>query len=190
MSKFLLSVVATVFSTTLMAQEAGFHPGAIITLDNKRIEGYVKNVASQHGPIENVKFKTAEAEKVTTYSPAELAAYEVEGELFVSKNTEKDYRLFVKKFNSGKLQLYGRLVPVGYVNGNGYVRTSGITYSLFIQLKGDPVIHELEELTFRKQMLSYLSDAPDVCRLIQQRRLLRKDIDKIIELYNKEVAEE
>jgi hypothetical protein len=181
MNKFFPLILSILFSATY-AQETGYHPGAIITRKNERIEGLVKNVNLVPARIlDNVKFKTGEGEKVTSYSPSEIAAYEINDDRFVSKKSEAGYELFVKKFNSGKLQLYGGLAFDG-------TATNNVVFTPYIQLQNDPVIHLVAQLGFKKQMLNYLKDAPNVCQLIADKKLKWRDIAGIVELYNKEVA--
>ena len=169
-------------TTVGYAQEAGYQQGAIITLENERIDGLVKNVNLVPARILNdIKFKTREESKVTTYSPLEISAYETNGNLFVSKKTSDGLSIFVRKFNTGKLRLYGKLVFDGTASYN-------VVYSSYIQLDKDPVIHAVQQLTFKKQMLNYLKDAPNVCKLIADKKLKWKDIEEIVNLYNEEVA--
>ncbi|HEY0740859.1 MAG TPA: hypothetical protein VGD40_05320 [Chryseosolibacter sp.] len=184
MKCIIIAILSLLFTTTLYAQETGYNPGAIITRDNERIEGLVKNVNLVPARIlDNIKFKRGEGEKVTSYSPAELAAYEINDDLFVSKKDADGFELFVKKFNTGKLQLYGALVFDGTASYN-------VKYTPYIQLQGDPVIHLVGQLSFRKQMLSYLKDAPNLCKLIDEKELKWKDISQIVALYNAEVGEQ
>jgi hypothetical protein len=163
------------------AQEAGYLPGAIIKPDNERVEGLVKNVNMIPARIlDDIKFKRAEGEKVEIYTPAQLLGYESDGNLYVSKKLEAGEKLFVRKYNTGKLCLYGRLA----FSGNASYTT---TYIPYIQLDNDPVIHLVQQLSFKKQMLSYLKDAPGLCKLISDKTLKRKDIAEIVNLYNEEV---
>lgn len=183
MKRLLLLLVVFILVSVTYAQETGYNPGAIITLKNERIEGLVKNVNLIPARIlDDIKFKTSEGEKVTSYSPFEIAAYEVNDDLFVSKKSTSGFDHFVKKFNSGKLQLYGKLGFDGTASNN-------VIYSPFIQLHNDPLIHPVEQLGFKKQMLSYLKDAPKVCKMIADKELKWRDIAVIVDLYNKEVSE-
>lgn len=182
MNKIALVTLLIILTSSLYAQDTGYNPGAIITRDNERIEGLVKNVNQVPARIlDNVKFKRGEGEKVTSYSPSELAAYEINDDLFVSKKDAGGVQRFVKKFNTGKLQLYGALVFDGTASYN-------VKYTPYIQLQGDPVIHLVGQLTFRKQMLAYLKDAPNVCKLIDEKELKWRDISQIVTLYNMEVT--
>jgi len=166
---------------TAFAQETGYQPGAIITSDNERLEGLIKHVNMVPARIlQNIKFKTAEGEKVTTYSPHELFAYEIEGDVFVSKKTLDGRTIFVKKFNTGKLKLYGELAFDGSASYN-------VTYVPYIQLDTDRVIRHVPQISFRNQMLDYLKDAPRLCQLISDRTLKWKDIEEIVFLYNEEI---
>ena len=63
-----------------------------------------------------------------------------------------------------------------------------VVYKPYLQMKGDPVIHPVDEIGFKKQMLKYLKDAPNVCREIEDRTLRYRDIDVIVNQYNKEVS--
>jgi hypothetical protein len=163
------------------AQDSGYLPGAIITLQNERIEGLVKNVNTVPARIlDNIKFKRGEDAKVEQYSPEELLAYESDGHLFVPKKTPLGNKIFVRKFNTGKLHLYGKLAFDGTASYN-------VAYIPYVQLENDPVIHEVQQLSFKKQMLSYLKDAPGVCKLIEDKTLKKKDIEQIVRMYNEEV---
>jgi hypothetical protein len=164
------------------AQEAGYKPGAIITLKNERIEGLVKNVNLVPARIlDDIKFKAEEGGKVIIYSPLEISGYESDGNLFVSKKAADGQSMFVKKLNTGTLKLYGKLVFDGSASYN-------VVHSPYIQLDKDPVIHPVQQLGFKKQMLSYLKDAPNVCKLIADKELKWKNIAEIVNLYNEEIA--
>lgn len=176
-----LFAIAFLVSVAGVAQETGYHPGAIITRDNERIEGLIKNVNLVPARIlEKIKFKRAEGEKVTAYSPDELLAYEFNGDLYLSKKTQKGEAIFVKKFNNGQLVLYGALTFDG--SASYHVR-----FIPYIQLDNDQHIRKVQKSSFEKQMLEYLKDAPRVCRLISERALKWKDIGEVVVLYNQEM---
>lgn len=182
MKKLVLLLAFLLTTVCLHAQETGFHRGAIITKDNERIEGLVKNVNLVPARIlEGVKFKTAEGEKVTTYSPGEILGYMVGNDVFVTKKSASGNEMFVKKFNRGKLELYGLMTFDG-------TQARNVVYKPYLQLEGDPVIHLVDEIGFKKQLLKYLKDAPNVCREIKDRTLRYIDIDVIVNQYNKEVS--
>jgi hypothetical protein len=175
----ILSILLLNFNSR--AQETGYLPGAIITPDDERIEGLVKNVNMIPARIlEDIKFKRAEGERVQVYSPNQLLGYESDGNIFVSKKLEDGRKIFVRKFNTGKLRLYGALAFGGDASYT-------VTFIPYLQLDNDPVIHLLQPLSFKKQMLSYLKDAPELCKLIADKTLKRKDIEEIVNLYNEEV---
>lgn len=175
----ILSILLLNFSST--AQETGYLPGAIITSDNERVEGLVKNVNLVPARIlEDIKFKRAEGEKVRIYSPNQLFGYESDGNIFESKKLEDGRKIFVRKFNTGKLRLYGGLAFAG---NTSYT----VTFVPYIQLDNDPVIHPVQQISFKKQMLNYLKDAPELCKLISHKTLKRKDIEHIVNLYNEEL---
>jgi hypothetical protein len=179
--KYTLILSILLLSFYVHAQEAGYLPGAIITTDDERLEGLVKNVNMIPARIlEDIKFKRAEGEKVQVYSPSQLLGYESDGNIFVSKKLENGQKMFVRKFNTGKLRLYGGLAFTGDASYT-------VTFVPYIQLEGDPVIHLVQQLAFKKQMLSYLKDAPELCKLISDKTLKRKDIEEIVNLYNEEV---
>lgn len=177
---FVLSILLVCSSSR--AQETGYLPGAVITKDDGRIEGLVKNVNLVPARIlDNIKFKRAEGEKVEIYSPDEIPGYESDGNIFVSKTLPDGVKIFVRKFNSGQLRLYGKLGFDGTASYN-------VKYIPYVQLENDPVIHIVPQLTFRKQMLKYLKDAPELCKQISDKTLKWGDIALIVDLYNQEVT--
>ena len=181
MKRIALIALALLITVSAMAQETGYLPGAIITAENERIEGLVKNVNLIPAHIlENIKFKTGEGEKAKSYSPTEILGYEQDGNFFVSKKTSTGTTLFVKKFNTGRLRLYGELA----FDGSASYRVIHVPY---IQIEGDPVIRLVQKVSFRKQLLDYLKDAPSVCELIKNKSLKWKNIAEIVNRYNAEV---
>jgi hypothetical protein len=181
MKKISLTVTALLFYLFTFAQETGYLPGAIITLDNERIPGLVKNFNLVPARVlDNIKFKREEGAKVEVYSPDELSGYESDGVLYVPKRLASGTKSFVRKFNTGKLQLYGLLILSGPSYQAGYVP--------YIQMGDEPTIHEVIDIGFRKHMLRVLKDAPELCKLIESRTLKRKDMEEIVRLYNDEIS--
>ncbi|HYC83722.1 MAG TPA: hypothetical protein VEB86_00810 [Chryseosolibacter sp.] len=181
MKKSILFVLALSAHLGAGAQEAGYQPGAIITLTNERIEGLVKNVNLAPARIlVDIKFKKSEGEKVTVYSPDELLGYESQGSTYVPKTTSMGNKIFVKKLITGKLSLYGELAFDGSDSYN-------VTHVYYIQLDTDPVLRDVPQISFRSQMLKYLKNAPGLCNLISDKTLKWKDLPKIVAMYNEEV---
>jgi hypothetical protein len=178
MKLILAFVIASSVMFRAVGQEEGFHPGAIITKDNERIEGLVKNLQGKH-VLDNIRFKANAESKTQFYAPTALRGYEINEDFYVSKKNADNQVIFVKKFNTGKLKLYGQLAYNG--------PSDQIGHEPYIQLEGDPVIRVVQQISFRAQMLDYLKDAPELCKLIKSRKLTWRDIGQIVDLYNVEV---
>jgi hypothetical protein len=183
MKRIPLVLIAILWIVSAYSQDAGYLPGAIITPDNIRIEGLVKNINLIPARVlDNIKFKREEGAKVEVFSPDELLGYESDGLFFVPKTLSTGTKSFVRKFNAGKLRLYGVLVLSGASYAPAYIP--------YIQMENEQVIREVTDIGFRKQMLAVLKDAPELCKLIESRTLRRKDLEEIVRRYNEEVGEQ
>jgi hypothetical protein len=181
---------------TLFGQEEpGYVIGCVITTKKDTLYGEVKNVnLFPYRVLENIKFKPEGSSKVVTYKPDELIAYLSGVDLYFAKELEDGDRSFVKQVLRGYLSLYSDLAvtttatsapgtPGGTLGGS-----SSTVY--YLQKVGEPILTRVNanflDGSFKDQMLKYLSDAPNLCKQIESKALKRKDIDRIVYLYNQE----
>jgi hypothetical protein len=186
-----MSLAITLFGQ----EEPGYIIGCVITTKKDTLYGEVKNINSfPFRVLENIKFKPEGSTKVVTYTPDELIAYLSGLDLYFAKELEDGDKSFVKQVLRGYLSLYSDFVvtttstsapgaPGGILSGS-----SSTVY--YLQRIGEPILTRVNanflDGNFKDQMLKYLSDAPNLCKQIESKALKRKDIERIVYLYNQE----
>jgi hypothetical protein len=184
--KSILFILSMVVSIAAVSQDGGFNQGSIVTMNNDTLPGLVKNVVQvPYHILPNVKFKKAKKDETKTFEPGELKAYETQGQWFISKEYKKGKSvemLFVQVISTGYLSYYVQTESsMGANPGGGTgVSTRGTDY---LQREGE---QSLTRIGGKKQLLEYLSDAPGVCKQIEDGTLKKKDLDKVVEAYNLE----
>nr|NQU89140.1 hypothetical protein [Bacteroidota bacterium] len=100
--------------------------------------------------------------------------------------------IFLRLKNDGKLKLF----EYHYTESNGpaintessgnTTVTGGTTYSIekYILQKGNGELKKPRGIIFRKDMMEYFSDCPELSQKIEQRELKKRDLESIVRLYN------
>ncbi len=182
---------------TLFGQEVpGYVMGCVITTKKDTLYGEVKNVnLFPYRVLENIKFKQEGSNKVVTYKPDELIVYLSGVDLYFAKELEGGDKSFVKQVLRGYLSLYSEFVvttnPASAPGTPGGGTLSGSSSTVYyLQKVGELILTRVNSSfldgSFKVQMLKYLSDAPNLCKQIESKALKRKDIERIVYLYNQE----
>lgn len=109
----------------------------------------------------------------------------LEGTLF-NTNTHLFLRLLIDGPRLRLFRYYFTTHSPGMMTAGGAM-SPGHTYSVdneVLQLDDGPLMHP-RGIAFRKDMLRYLTDCPEVTRLIESRDLRRNDLEVIVHEYNK-----
>lgn len=195
------------FAGTVMAQYS-WTPGEIFLKNGKTMSGFVK----LKKPVDGIKFgnkikyraekkgktqkiKEKEAEKVIfTLEDGEIAEFRW---MPKNKKSEALYRVLA----DGKVKLYARehasfgtsaQVPGTGIAGGAppmYYSTGGWSYNEVLLLKeGEdtpyPVVQGNILKSFRKGMMEYFSDCPELVQKIDDKVYKRDDLEQIVEDYN------
>lgn len=172
---FLFSLLS--FSTSFA--QFPFVDGYIVTNTRDTIHGKIKYTPPGHRSAKIV-FHDMENEEKVKFKPFQIQGFHVNGETYESKiydiNTELTYGLgvFMKRLNNeGPLKLYE------YWNTD---KERGFTMT-FLENDGD-YLFEINYLQFKKQLVVYFEDFPQLQAKINRGAFKKKDLPKIVEEYN------
>ena len=103
--------------------------------------------------------------------------------------------IFLRLRMDGKLKLfsfYSSSYSPGVYNPTTGVTSAGHSYSFsnFVLQLGDKRLFHPRGIRFRKEMMEYLRDCPDVVSLIESRELRKGDLEAIVILYNQKCSDE
>ncbi len=104
-------------------------------------------------------------------------------------NYDGDMYMFLNLIKDGKLKLfeyYEKTYYTGIYNGATGVMTVGGSYTTqkYIMQKDNGYLFRTRWLSFRKDMMDYLSDCPSLAKKIDDRMYGNDDVEKIIDEYN------
>ncbi|MFA5974032.1 MAG: hypothetical protein WC780_16920 [Lentimicrobiaceae bacterium] len=107
------------------------------------------------------------------------------GSFFIDNNS-----LFLQLIKDGKLKLfkyYKTNNSPGMYNASTGMTTGGASYTVekYIMQKGNDALFKTRWLSFRKDMVNYLSDCPDLAKKIEDKIYRSDDIEQIIDEYNR-----
>lgn len=126
--------------------------------------------ALSYGPEKKVQVKDADKKK-TVYSMFQVAYYSVNKEAFYLVKGPNGFS-FMKLLKPGYLSLYS------------FIPESKMTYDGLYLLKKDGKGIEVPNLSFKKILINFLKDCPEVSTKIDNEELSKRDLDKIIDEYN------
>jgi hypothetical protein len=86
--------------------------------------------------------------------------------------------IFLKLIVDGRLKLFEYHFSDSNMSGMNYVTNS------YILKKNNGVLWWPEKWTFRKDMINYLSDCPELTRQIQEKEFEKSDLVNIVKFYN------
>ena len=103
--------------------------------------------------------------------------------------------IFLRLQIDGKLKLFNyyssSYSPGMYNAGTGFTSAGHMySFSNFVLQLGEKEPLHPRGIGFRKEMMAYLRDCPDVVSLIESRELRRGDLEAIVMLYNKKCSGE
>lgn len=184
LSTFFFSTVLTLIAS---GQNSGFLSGYIITNSSDTVKGYVKYINQvPYRVLPDIKFKETEGSKDKKYTPNDLIGYKAGDKIFhslvlPSGNSEKQ---FMELVINGYIKLYEASVtsfgaPSPTVPGSG---TNSYEYLL---KTGDNKLFEVNGGKFKDRLSEYLSDNKEIADKIMSGTYKRRNLQIIIEEYNK-----
>jgi hypothetical protein len=181
-------------------------PGRIIDMQGRAIQVTFKipfKLLSPHPNFETIQYRIAYLDsrgkkQVLHPDDAREIAFTYKGEeirmlsridnlhhrLFSS-----DDRIFLRLLVNGNMKLfdyYFTQSTPGYYDGATGGMSAGSTYTAdnYILQKGDGELMQPRGLAFRKDMIAYLHDCPEVAAMVEEKALRRRDMEIIVRQYN------
>ena len=174
----------TVPVTSSLAQApAGFKPGYIITQDNNRQEGFIKENFGSKGILQ---FQAAGGKKIT-YSASDIKETGIESNVYISQlgdffkvvSTGTKASLFQKVSSSKGQVIYNGSEAVGVGGG-----TEGSINDYFLKTGKDNSLHLLTRKNFQQVLTTYCIDCPVFVENIRSNKQDFTEIEKVIQRYN------
>ncbi|HTJ49911.1 MAG TPA: hypothetical protein VL443_10685 [Cyclobacteriaceae bacterium] len=159
---------SSVLACLLLLTYSAFSQDYVVTIKGDTLRGKVKTI--MFGPDKKVTVTGANKKK-TTVSLFQTKAYSVKGETYHPVKGDKGYT-FMKLIKPGYLSLYG------------FQLENQTSFDGLYLLKKDGHGVEVPNLTFKKTMLRFLSDSPEVTAKIEDGTLGKQELDEIIDAYN------
>ncbi len=188
MKPFILSfaVLFTVLAppaSSLAQAPAGFKTGYIITHDNNRQEGYIKE---NFGSKSTLQFQAAGGKKIT-YSAADIKETGIESNVYISQlgdffkvvSTGTKASLFQKVSSSKGQVIYNGSEAVGVSAG-----TEGSINDFFLKTGKDNTLRLLTRKNFQQVLTTYCIDCPVFVENIKTNKQEFTEIEKVIQRSN------
>jgi hypothetical protein len=156
------------FILMLLAYQCANAQDYVVTIKGDTIKGKLKTFTI--GPDKKVIVEGPDKKK-SSFSIIQVKSFSENGVLFQTVKKEQAYT-FMKVIKTGYLSLYGFQME----NQNGYD-------ALFLR-KIDGASMEVPNLTFKKNMKTFLKDCPEVVDKIESGEYGRNDLMPIIDNYN------
>lgn len=122
------------------------------------------------------------ADEITfTYNNMEIRMFSVLNTLNLGSSPARCDYLFLKLEIYGKLKMY-HYYSFGSRGGCMGCGTSGSS-EVILQKRNEELVSS-KMLTFRKEMIEYFDDCPELAKKIESKELQKKDIEVIVDYYN------
>ena len=141
----------------------------VVTSKRDTIRGDVKPLP--YGAEKKVQVVTSDKQK-TIFPITQTIAFFFKGETFHPVRTDKGY-VFMKLLKDGYLSLYA------------FQLENQITYDGRYLIKRDGTKVEVPNLGFKKIISNFLADCEEVSARIEEGQFAKREIDKIIDAYNR-----
>lgn len=140
----------------------------VVTAKGDTIPGKVKYLNFELGKKVQV---TNDEKKKSTFNLLEVKAFKLENELYHNIRTNQGYTI-MKINKSGYLSLYTFQLP------------NQMTWNGSYLYKADGTGFEVPSFNFKKVMIRFLSDCPEVSKQIEEGKLTKSKLNEIIDRYN------
>lgn len=199
-------VLLTLAVCTITSAAARKIPGRFIDSEGRTIDVTFKipfKLLSSQPNFEKIQYRVAYidshgAKQVLHPADAREISFTYNGEeiRMLSRNDNLHYRLFssddhifLRLLVDGKMKLfdyYFTQSTPGYYDGATGGMSGGGTYTAdnYILQKGDGELMQPRGLAFRKDMIAYLHDCPEVATMVEERTLRRREMEIIVRQYN------
>jgi hypothetical protein len=156
------------FLLLMLAYQCAGAQDFVLTTKGDTVKGTVKPLV--YGPERKVQVTTADKKK-TIFPILQTRAYSFDGDLYHPIRTDKGY-VFMKLIKAGYLSLYHFQIENQVAFDGQYL------------LKKDGQGLDVPNLTFKKGMVKFLSDCPEVAEKIDRGELTKKGLHQIVDEYN------
>ncbi|MEP7237215.1 MAG: hypothetical protein ABI685_05110 [Ferruginibacter sp.] len=168
------------------AQSPDFEEGLIIKNNNDSIYGLIKKRnQNPYYAYTEIKFKSSDGGKIEIFTPDSVKEYILDGTRYISKYLKQKKRnFFYKVIVDGYVSFYElELQRLDFQNPNSH------TYYAILQKRDETTELSFAEIDmmypFKKRMMEFLKDAPDLCNKIRNGIYDQTTIEKIVKEYNK-----
>jgi hypothetical protein len=144
----------------------------LVTAKGDTLKGDIRLLS--FGPEKKVQLTTSDKKK-STYSILQTRSFNLKDEKYTPVRKENGY-VFMKVIKEGYLSLYAFQQP------------NQITYDGLYLYKKDGNGMEVPNLTFKKHMLRYVADCPELKAKIDVGELGKRDLENIVDEYNRCIA--
>lgn len=176
-------------SVTVETAMRDYSYGYIITLQNDTIYGRIKDRFPDRGPLayDKVVLKDKNGDK-TKYYPIDIKGYCKGDEEYYLSIQDGSMKFFAKVIVDGEVKLLRihKRTTLAYPTGGGnvgYISDSYTTYYLYKTTTGEAT--KVKQRDFYRVMSEYFNDCEPVSQMILNKELCYKDLEIIVEKYNK-----
>jgi len=123
-------------------------------------------------------YKNEEVRILSRYNSLRLGnVFSVNQRIFLKLEIDGKLKMFKYYYTESSLMMY---------NSSSEVTTGGYSYQVdkYILQKGSQELVKVKDLTFRKDMMEYFKDCPDLSQMIERKEYRKRDLKKIVSYYN------
>ena len=169
-----------------LAQPSDFEGGLIIKNNNDSIYGLIKKRnQNPYYAYTEIKFKSGERGNIEIFTPDSVKEYILDGIRYISKYLKhKKRNFFYQVIVDGYVSFYElEIQRLDFKNPNSY------TYYAILKKRDETTELSFAEIDitypFKKRMMEFFKDAPDLCNKIRNGIYNQTTIEKIVKEYNK-----
>ncbi len=173
-SAFITFVIVSIISFSQNSLK-NYHYGSYTTKEGQVVNGYIKNLGLGNMSKE-IKYKKGDSSGPKWLTWYEIKSYRFNGFKYVSIGQKG---CFMQQVKTGQLTLYRKYS----------VDDIGLeTYRYYMALNGEKML-KVKEGNFRKKVSEYVSDYPELQNRILCKELRYKNIQSVVNQYNKWYSE-
>lgn len=189
MNRITLAIVLTLFiANGSAAEKPKFLPGYIVTIEGDTLRGFI-GMPTHIPNYDSCHFKTQHESHHTTYSPAKLKAYHIDGQNVMASRTiqimEKPQEVFLEILADGKVTLFVyRRSALEYFfvekMGSNFQRLTNETLHV---VQGSADFYRKGK-KFTQDLTLLLSDCNTISSQVDHVQFQEKSLTKLVEKYN------
>jgi hypothetical protein len=168
-----------------IAHSQKWQEGYVVTTEDDTLHGYVKKWWPYTTPRSSalVEFRLERRGPSEFYEPGDLHAYQRGGDLYLS-GLSREFYAFLKVEEIGRLRLL-RYSGINHLYSPRQ-RFSPVFNRYYLSRQTQPRhLKKVSKETFRLEMSRFFRDTPELSTQIRDRQLRYRDINEIVEEYNR-----